>query len=145
MSHLQFTDAKSPANKMGVRKTLLWTVGIFLAVSAVVLAIVLPIVLTRHHTNYCSDRSGWQPGQPLSKCRGEYVFVVPPSSIPSRYRLVGGGTTPSRSPPSSSSSRSSSASSSRAASSSSSSSSSSAGRGGSSSSSRGRGLKSVIS
>lgn len=115
---------------MGVRKALLWTFGIFLAVSAVVLAIVLPIVLTRHHTNYCSDRSGWQPGQPLSKCRGQYVFVVPSTSIPSRYRLVDGGTTPSRST---------SASSSRAASS------SSAARGGSSSSSGGRGLKSVAS
>lgn len=50
--------------------------------AGIVLAIVLPIVLTRHHDHYCSDHTGWKTGEPLSKCKTPFVTSYLPRQYP---------------------------------------------------------------
>jgi len=67
--------------------------ALFILVAGIILAIVLPLTLGHHTTRYCSDHEGWVAGQPLSKCRPPFTYIVPINSIPANYRLVSGGST----------------------------------------------------
>ena len=70
-----------------------WPLWLAILVMVVVLAIVLPVTLTRRHKDsYCSDHDGWKSGEPLSKCNKQYTHAVSSSSVPGGYGLIGGGT-----------------------------------------------------
>lgn len=72
--------------------------ALFILIAGMTLAIVLPLTLGHHSPKYCSDHAGWIVGQPLSKCRPPFTYVVPINSVPSNYRLVNGGSTPTAKP-----------------------------------------------
>ena len=70
-----------------------WPLWLAVLVVVIVLAVVLPVTLTRRHKDsYCSDHDNWKSGEPLSKCNKQYTHSVPSSSVPGGYGLIGGGT-----------------------------------------------------